>query len=125
MLLRRKCPSYGFGRPQLLPLVSTGEAAGKYLAKYIAKESLMREDHPEYKGCRFTRYSRGTWRTANTCFAWNNQRGREWRQKLGQLAKECGFRDMRSFKWRFGPHWAWLLQDVILAVNLEPATSPK
>jgi len=45
----------------------------------------------------------------------------EWRQKLGKLAKECGFRDLRAFKLRFGPHWAWLLHDVILAVNLDPA----
>ena len=56
---------------------------------------------------------------------WNTLHGREWRAKLGKLAKECGFADMAGFRKMLGPRWAWHIQGVIENINLDLPCPPK
>jgi len=120
---------YGFGRHELMPIKSNGEATGKYIAKYIQKSFENREERD--KGARFVRYF-GHWckrerepgermmrppmsgnhglcspaatawrvRMKQIAAAWN-----VWIEEVGQAGSR--FMDEVNVKVTHGPRWAW------------------
>ena len=113
--LRQDLSHYGFGRHELKPIRTCGEAVSKYVAKYISKGLANRA--PEHKRMRLVRYSRG-WRTANCQFAWASPRAGLWRAKLAELAERRGIKSFQGFKDRFGPRWAYKLKDTVMSIRL-------
>ncbi|MDO5357469.1 MAG: phasyl DNA replicon protein arp [Conchiformibius sp.] len=79
-ILRTKLPEYGFGRHQLVPVLSNAGICS-YLAKYLIKGFECRM--PEDKGFRFIRTSRANlWRKATCRFSWLGYGGEKWRKAL-------------------------------------------
>jgi len=115
---RKTCPKYRFGRHELLPIKSSAEAIGKYVGKYVGKHIGNREAGD--MGARLVRYlgfKKGE-RSVGSNFAWNSDGGWIWRHKLATWAKEKGLADTEAIKAIYGPRWAYLLRNEILAVSL-------
>lgn len=139
--LRGTLKEYGFGRHELLPIRSTGEAISKYLGKYVSKNVAAREERD--KGARLVRYigykpGERRWMAR---FAWGgrqdpdnrdqaapcnplaeatipNQRAWVWRQKVGAWAAGQGMQSLEDVKRVCGPRWAYTFQDAILGTPL-------
>ena len=116
--LRKGLPAYGLGRHELLPVRSSAEAIACYVGKYIGKSVGQESWHEHVDGkvrpwrARRVRYSQG-WRRWSGQFM-SVEAGREWRIAVARVAAECRFNDLRDFRERLGPRWAFLLRDVIL-----------
>ena len=67
-MLRAACKTHGIGRSELLPIRKQGEAATKYVGKYIEKGSVHRTG--AWKGARLTSLSHGFPRVARSSFSW-------------------------------------------------------
>ena len=81
--LRAVLPSYGFGRHELMPIRTTGDAMAGYVGKYIGK--TIRSGRPESdKGWRLVAYGSPV-RVARTRFSWAES-GAEWRRGCAALA---------------------------------------
>jgi hypothetical protein len=112
---RRTAKLYGFGRTELLPIIDTAEALGRYVGKYIAKHLGAREERD--LGVRLVSYVGP--RVATVKFAWAMGNGKHWREALGALLRDLsamGQIDCASFeamKRRYGKGWAWRWKDVI------------
>jgi hypothetical protein len=110
---------YGFGpRVEVMPIRSCAEAIGKYVGKYIGKHFGNRRD--EDKGVRLV----GGSKNASHCsrhYSWNSPRGQLWRRKLDVVAKWYGFTCTKDFGEAFGQHWAYLMFDAIMKVDLVKA----
>jgi hypothetical protein len=122
--LREVCPRYGFGRHQLEP-VAKPEAAGAYVAKYLAKS----ERRPEDRGVRLL-MAGGVGRRlmASSRFSWVRGKAREFRACVAEVA-----RVMLGSRWKpgrvpwydnadmlrrvWGKRWAW---KVIQVMNRNP-----
>nr|CRY97678.1 hypothetical protein [uncultured prokaryote] len=65
---RMDAKTYGVGRTEFLPIRKAGEAATRYVGKYIEKGSVHRTG--AWKGARLTSYSQGFGRVANSSFSW-------------------------------------------------------
>jgi len=112
---RRTAKRYGFGRTELLPVMSTSAAIGRYVGKYISKHLEARERRD--RRVRLVSYSGG--RTASTRFAWAGGHASEWRAKLkafvhmlhdsGAIAAPT----MQAMRFAFGPRWAYKWRDSI------------
>jgi hypothetical protein len=112
---RRTSKLYGFGRTELLPIIDTAAAIGRYVGKYIAKHLGAREQRD--LGVRLVSYVGP--RVATVKFAWAFGHGRDWRAALGALVSELAamrqidsptFEGMRR---RYGKAWAWRWKDSI------------
>jgi hypothetical protein len=99
---RRISKKYGFGRHQLQPMKSNGEALGRYLGKYLSKDWDNRK--PEDKGARCVRYF-GHWskgpRDKHTRkkappnkaqFGWLTPRGRAFREMVKQIVTVLNYK---------------------------------
>jgi hypothetical protein len=112
---RRTAKLYGFGRTELLPVLSSAEAVGKYVGKYIAKHLGAREQRDV--GVRLVSYVGP--RVATVRFAWAGKRSTDWRQALGSLVRDLaatGRIDSASFdgmRRAFGKSWAWKWRDIV------------
>lgn len=118
---RSTAKKYRFGRTELLPVMSTGEAVSRYVGKYIAKhlDQRKRED----KRVRLVSYM-GT-RVASTRFAWASGGAKLWRQKLrgfvemlhgvGAIASPT----LQAMRLRFGPRWANYWRDSIATFPIQ------
>ena len=129
-LLREKCPKYGFGIHQLLPVMYPDRMAD-YIGKYLTKEEVMLASP---LGCRRLRYSEN-WSQVVYHEKKQDEKGREYTQiyrrlKPGDWVKSSG----KPFNWRlgctrfavihgttwaeikedFGVHWAWTYRQDIL-----------
>lgn len=111
---RKTAKLYGFGRTEMLPVKSTGEAIAKYVGKYIAKHIGQRESRD--KGVRLVRYSRGACYTA-TRFQFQSQRSRLWRHQVALFAKKHGCQDEVALAEKFGARWAWNKRAEIMAIE--------
>jgi hypothetical protein len=117
---RTTAKKYGFGRTELMPIRSTTEAIGRYVGKYISKHIEVRERRD--RGVRLVSYTGE--RVASTRFAWVSPGAREWRKKLGAfiaMVQEAGAIDEASMKAmvkKFGPRWAYMWRDCIIAFPL-------
>src|ERR1035437_2702795 len=117
-LLRESCKIYGLVRHELLPICSTKKAVSEYVGKYIGKTIEM-EARVGLGGVRRpfkvrrVRYFQGTWRSANTRFAWVGA-GRTWRAAVALTAAQLGIKDMAGFSMRFGSKWAHQLGGAIM-----------
>lgn len=121
---RRTAPAYGFGRTELLPVMSTAAAISRYVGKYIGKhlEARQEADH----GVRLV----GTVgpKVATTKFGWVSPRAAEWR------ARAQAFADMlhgagailaptpEGMRLKFGKRWAWQWRDSIATFPLDAET---
>lgn len=114
--LRVKCEAYGFGRHQLEPVMHP-EAAGAYLAKYMAKA----ERAPQDKGVRLWGYSEGVKALIpSRAFQFVRGKAREWRACLAEVCRRFGFaHDFNPGVLRcvWGPKWAW---NVLLMMRRNP-----
>ena len=112
----RDCaPLYGFGRTELLPVKSTAEGIGRYVGKYISKHIGCREERD--KGVRLMAMSKGA-RIGSTNFGWQTPGARLWRRKLSILGKALGIESIEEMSERFGPRWAYFLQEPIGRLQL-------
>lgn len=125
---RRTAKEFGFGRTQLVPIISTSEAIGRYVGKYISKHIGEREERD--KGVRLVEYSGGS-RVANTKFAWATPGGAAWRHKVGQFAQVIGERNGICSGMEYGdlsklcgPRWAYWHREAIEAMSGPAAPSP-
>lgn len=115
---RGTAKKYGFGRTELLPVKSSGEAIACYVGKYIAKHIGHREERD--KGVRLVRYSKGA-SYAGTRFMFESIRSRLWRHQVGLFAKANGCADEFALAEKFGVRWAWFKRADIMAI--EPTDS--
>ena len=103
-MTRTACKKYGIGRSELLPIRKQGEAATKYVGKYIEKGSVHRTG--AWKGARLTSLSHGFPRVARCSFSW-------------VMASSFRIYAQRASEWhgvsednmtrRFGSKWAYKL----------------
>ena len=114
---------YGFGRTELLPIKSNGDALGQYVGKYIGKHIGQRTE--EDKGVRLVSYSSGA--KMSTCkFTSTEKFATEWRQKVYQFIHltraayphepVIGFGSLRRI---YGKKWGYNWRDFIM--QLPPA----
>jgi hypothetical protein len=115
---RDTAKAYGFGRTELLPVKSTAEGIARYVGKYISKH--VGERWEEDKGARVVRFIgfKPGDRKVSSRFAWNSDGGWLWRQKVAEFCRLHGIRDYIELKLKFGPRWAYRLQEAILVTPL-------
>jgi hypothetical protein len=112
---RRTAKAYGFGRTELLPVISSSAAVGRYVGKYISKHLAVREERDV--GVRLVSYLGP--RVATVKFAWAAGGGLAWRVGLGALVRDlarAGQIDAattEAMRRAYGPGWAWSWRDVI------------
>ena len=112
---RRSAKLYGFGRTELLPVVSSAEAISRYVGKYLGKHLDARLEAD--KGARLVSTSKGA-RFASTRFSWAST-GQRWRLQVHSFALamfEAG--RIPSPTWSglrlgLGPRWCRDWRDVI------------
>lgn len=108
--MRQALPRYGFGRAELAPIRSTGEAMAKYVGKYLEQNvinTIVNQGEYSTKGVRLTSASKG-WPVSSPKFAWNTEGGKVWRDKVAALAAAMGYESTLEFRERWGERWAWL-----------------
>ncbi len=109
--IRHGVKAFGFGRTELLPIRSTGEAVGKYVGKYLIKNCGEYGDVKwDDKKVRRVMYGRGWERVANSQMAWFGKRmgvyqddgSIEWIGKEGveKIQGRLAVQDGKSAKWR-------------------------
>ena len=130
---RRIAKLYGFGRHQLQPMKSNGEALGRYLGGYLQKDWVHRL--PEDKGARCVRYF-GHWATTgrvrrqrrlsppfNARFGWLTPKARAWREMLKQVVLALRYKGTdiseTNIKDIIGNKWAWRMGKLFEVVRFE------
>ena len=120
---RHTAGKYGFGRTELMPIMSSSQAMGAYVGKYISKHIGQREECD--KGVRLVEYSKGC-RTASTRFTGTGFGPTMWRRKLWTFVLMTRVSHPRepvtglaSLRRIYGPKWSYQWRDFIL--NLPPA----
>lgn len=130
---RRTAKRYGFGRHQLQPMKSNGEALGRYLGGYLQKDWNHRL--PEDKGARCVRFfghwsksgqRRGERKAApphNARFGWLTPQARAWREMLKQVVMVLRYQGAdiseANIKQVIGNKWAWRMGKLFEAVQFE------
>jgi len=115
-MLRRVLPDYGFGRAELTPIKSNGEAVSRYVSKYVEKNLFNRI--ADDKGKKLVRY--GGWRGSHcrsNDICWTSERAVEWRKNAETLAgcigNAMGVQGRKEVGNWFGPRWAFRLSRVM------------
>jgi hypothetical protein len=122
---RRTAKLYGFGRTELLPIISNSEAVGRYVGKYIAKHLGVREDRD--RGVRLVSYVGP--RVATAKFMWTGRRSADWRAGLDALARDLAATGQiispspESMRLRYGKNWCWKWREAISRRAWEVALS--
>ena len=129
--LRDTLPRYGFGRHELMPIRTTGDAMGAYVGKYIGKHL---EQRPETdKGWRLVAYGSPA-RVARTRFSWATQ-GLAWRLGCAAFSDmiaaskglQAGSLRQHGMAAVLGKRWAYEWRETILALGTplaKPLPSP-
>lgn len=130
-LLREKCPKYGLGRHELLPIHKSGEAMAKYVGKYINKCHMYRTS--EFKGMRFVAFGKGFERSSSMRFTWSGYNykdgkaiptgGKKWRDTVGEVAEKIGATEIEGITKKLGKRWAWHLMEYINLTKVEDSFS--
>jgi hypothetical protein len=115
---REIAPVYGFGRTELLPVISTAEGIARYVGSYVKEHVEHRAI--EDKGARVVRFIGFTpdTRTASNRFSWNTPGGWLWRHKLAVFCQAVGVKTTDDLRDILGPRWAYVCQSQILAMQL-------
>jgi hypothetical protein len=112
---RRTAKLYGFGRTELLPVMSNSAAVGRYVGKYIGKHLERRQARD--LGVRLVSYIGP--RVATVKFAWASRRGADWRAALGALVRDLSAAGQiagpttDAMKRAYGKNWCWKWRDQI------------
>jgi len=118
-LLRDNLPKYGFGRSELAPIRSNGEAMAKYVGKYVSKNVKGRKAS-KYdaldKGARMFAYSQ-SWARSNTKFGWNSPGAKEWRRKVKKFAHFYNCNNEFQLSLLLGKQWAYRFYAEIMEVD--------
>lgn len=119
---RRVLPLYQFGRHELTPVRKSGAALARYVGGYIRKSMEFRP--VDAKGSRLVTYARSFPRkVVGHAWSFNSPGAEHQRAKRAVFAKLHGIKDLDKMKSRFGPRWAWWLNDLISSINLVPSLS--
>jgi hypothetical protein len=127
---RKTAKLYGFGRHQLQPMKTNGEALGRYVGAYLQKDWDNR--WPEDKGARCVR-SFGHWskeprqegKRAKTTphksqFGWMTPRACAWREMVKQAVTVLNYKGAKiteeNIKDILGRRWAWKMGKLFQAV---------
>jgi hypothetical protein len=114
---RRTAKAYRFGRTELLPVMTTAAAVGRYVGKYISKHFAARE--PRDSGVRLVSYVGP--KVASVKFMWAGGGARVWRAGLEALVRDLarsGQIDsptVEAMRRAYGQRWAWSWRDQIAA----------
>lgn len=102
---------YGFGRAELTPVRSTGEAVACYISKYIEKNVCNRL--PEDKRKKLVRYI-GFEKTQlkPNQFSWGTPRAAAWRAKTRECAGLIGCETREQAAEALGPRWAFHISGI-------------
>ena len=114
---------YGFGRTELLPVISGSEAIKYYVGKYISK-SLQGSDESGYsdKGVKLVRYSKGI-KIGNTKFRFLSDGSKKWRRSVSLFARlveqhyETVVDDLEVITHFMGKSWVHKYKGFILAIS--------
>lgn len=106
--LREVLPKYGFGRAELTPIESTGEAIACYVSKYIEKNicNRLKEDYRK-KLVRYIGFEKSQLKPNE--FAWATKRAVAWRWKARECAALIDVTTPEEAKIALGPRWAYNL----------------
>jgi hypothetical protein len=106
--LREVLPKYGFGRAELTPIESTGEAIACYVSKYIEKNicNRLKEDYRK-KLVRYIGFEKTQLKPNE--FAWATKRAVAWRWKARECAALIDVKTPEEAKIALGPRWAYNL----------------
>ena len=124
---RHTAPAYGFGRTELMPVKSNGDALGQYVGKYIGKHIGQREERD--KGVRLVSYS-GDARMATSKHSAYTTNPDQWRGKVCTFVRQveaferqknphARIRGMDDLAFVLGKRWAYHWRDYIF--SLPPA----
>ena len=115
---RENAPDYGFGRHELLPVRTTGQQIGRYVAKYLGKS--WSERTPDDRGKRCLRYF-GRWSKSgvkcgppmSSRFGAMTPKAQAWRACMKQIQMATKLNGVElhenNIKELVGPRWAWRL----------------
>jgi hypothetical protein len=112
---RATAKKYGFGRTELMPIISSSEAVGRYVGKYISKHLEHRQERD--LGVRLVSYVGP--RVASVKFAWASKRATDWRAALGALVRDLAHTGQidgastEAMKRRYGKNWCWKWKGII------------
>ncbi len=115
--LREELPKYGFGRSELLPVLSNEDGLARYIGKYIGKH--MGERQRSDKGVRLVNYSKN-WVKNSPKFQWYSENTQKWRKNLKMFVNRYGGGSqnedeaMLKMKMLYGPHWLFNLAPHIM-----------
>jgi len=122
--LREVLPRYGFGRAELTPVRTTGEAIACYLAKYIGKHvGARRAEDVGKKLVRYLGMKGAHLRAAD--FGWASAGAGAWRRAMAKIGAKIGVvwpaygraEHDGLFARLIGPRWAYLLTRVLSAAG--------
>lgn len=102
---RETAPRYSFGRTELMPIRSGGDAIAAYVGKYIAKHIGQRLDLD--KRAKLVRYSRGSNRWVSR-FSWNSVGAQLFRRKMALLVGICRAATKEYVPWKNGKGGTWV-----------------
>jgi hypothetical protein len=120
---RRTAKLYGFGRTELLPVISSSAAVAKYVGKYISKHLEAREGRD--LGVRLVSYVGP--KVASVKFMWAGGGAKNWRAGLEALVRDLAgsgqidYPSTEAMRRAYGRRWAWEWRDVIAARAATPA----
>jgi hypothetical protein len=118
---RRTAKRYGFGRTELLPILSSAAAVGRYVGKYISKHFDSREERDA--GVRLVSYVGP--KVATVKFMWAGGAARSWRAGLEALVRDLALSGqidsptVEAMRRAYGQRWAWSWRDQIAARGVE------
>lgn len=109
-LFREKCPNYGFGRHECVPIRANGEAVAFYVGKYVSKHvGQRRPDDIRAK----TIFLSQECRRNTTRLAWHSPGATLWRKALASVAHRLHVETYEMLPAFFGPRWAYKLTQAI------------
>ena len=122
---RHTAPQYRFGRTELMPVKSNGDALGQYVGKYIGKHIGFREERD--KGVRLVSYS-GDARMATSKHTAITNHPEQWRAKVLTFARQVEgwkqaenpytppIRCLADLSFHLGKRWAYRWREYIAAL---------
>lgn len=106
--LRADLTGYGFGRSELTPIKSTGEAVACYISKYIEKNVCNRlQEDARKKLVRYVGWDKGQLKPNE--FSWATERAIAWRGKAREIASLVHVTDKAEWGALMGPRWAFFV----------------
>lgn len=120
---RETAVKYNFGRTELLPIKSNGQAIAKYVGKYVTKDWGNDSAANKVTPCNIAKIRRVSFigfplRHYRPNFQGANGGALVWRKKLAQFIVDTGAVCLADLRRSYGVRWAWKLRHVILDTDL-------